>query len=775
MIRKPLTALGLALVVFAPGALGGCSQSKDDKVNVGVSAIIFQSRATMIDANGQVTVNVSGGNGQVIDYLRYMPGGSLSVLMPARPDGKVYNLTKDFPEADINGLDVSFDAKQAVFAMKKNANDHYHIYTINLEGLGNTTYKPDIHQLTAGDYDDFNPIYMAGRKIVFATNQMYTAMGTRADEYEHSRVVSQLASITVDGGDADRRLFSQNLSHTVAPFSRADGKLGYSRWEHLGPVNDVKVFAANPDGTQMVAVSGQHDKPGNSLVNIREIGPNQMVGIVTTRNRTIHAGSLLKIDSRNQSDPVCLGTDVAAMQGHACVDEEHAKYELLTPDVPTGNGPSPAGRYREPNVLPDGRLLVSWADGPVNDVNEQSVTPPDFGIYVFDPKTGKNQLVYNDRSKWDLGATPIAVRPEPPVIGDAQTSQDSTIPARIGSVDVSITSLNETVNGAQFNNVALRDALKQATKVRILEGFSSEAAKGVTLFGLTMHEGAAILGEAPVNADGSWLADIPAYIPFHLQPLDKFGLAIRSQGLWIQAEPGENRRCVGCHESRVGIGVPRLGQNPTVAEQKCAPGSKDPQCNYQIPIDQRVEYPWNANDTQGKPFIQDILTKKCASCHNASMNGNKAQEYYTVTMTSQASGTATQYRIPRLDLSDTPITVYYDRRVQSWNASYVSIFYPATIAMGGPGLSVMGNLPPMWGVPADARGSKLIEKMNVKAPDNTTAWNAALHPEDVGVTLTDEERQALIRSFDMGGQYYARQNTGFKPFTSDPTNGQSYK
>ena len=32
--------------------------------------------------------------------------------------------------------------------------------------------------------------------------------------------------------------------------------------------------------------------------------------------------------------------------------------------------------------------------------------------------------------------------------------------------------------------------------------------------------------------------------------------------------PGEDRRCVGCHESRTGIGAARLGQNPTVAEQK---------------------------------------------------------------------------------------------------------------------------------------------------------------------------------------------------------------
>ena len=90
-------------------------------------------------------------------------------------------------------------------------------------------------------------------------------MGTRADEYEHGRAALQLATISVDGGDADRQLFAQNLSHTVAPWLRYDGTIGYSRWEHLGRVNDVKLLVANPDGTQMLAVAGQHGKPVNSL------------------------------------------------------------------------------------------------------------------------------------------------------------------------------------------------------------------------------------------------------------------------------------------------------------------------------------------------------------------------------------------------------------------------------------------------------------------------------------------------------------------------------
>ena len=109
------------------------------------------------------------------------------------------------------------------------------------------------------------------------------------------------------------------------------------------------------------------------------------------------------------------------------------------------------------------------------------------------------------------------------------------------------------------------------------------------MFGLTMHEGAAVLGEAPVFQDGSWLPTCLPYIPVHLQPIDKFGLAIRNQQLWIQGMPGEDRRCVGCHESRTGQGVPAFGQNPTVAEQarrRERPTSPEA-------IAERTEFPWD--------------------------------------------------------------------------------------------------------------------------------------------------------------------------------------
>jgi hypothetical protein len=110
----------------------------------------------------------------------------------------------------------------------------------------------------------------------------------------------------------------------------------------------------------------------------------------------------------------------------------------------------------------------------------------------------------------------------------------------------------------------------------------------------------------------------------------------------------------------------------------------------------------------------------------------------------------------------------------SWATSYVSIFYPATLDMMPPGGMIVGTVPPKWGVPESARESVLIEKLNVKAADGTYAWDPATHkshPEDVGVTISDEDRAMLVRVMDLGGQYYSRQNSSYMPNQYDPTAG----
>jgi len=125
----------------------------------------------------------------------------------------------------------------------------------------------------------------------------------------------------------------------------------------------------------------------------------------------------------------------------------------------------------------------------------------------------------------------------------------------------------------------------------------------------------------------------------------------------------------------------------------------------------------------------------------------------------------TQYQIPYLSFSDTPLTVVYDRKTNTWMTSYVSVFYPATLSMMNGMVTVTGDVPPAWGVPESARESVLIEKLNPTAPDGSFAWDPATHkphPEDVGVAISAPDKlklvSSLVKVMDLGGQYYSRQN-----------------
>ncbi|MGB7729834.1 MAG: hypothetical protein WBL50_17520 [Candidatus Acidiferrum sp.] len=55
------------------------------------------------------------------------------------------------------------------------------------------------------------------------------------------------------------------------------------------------------------------------------------------------------------------------------------------------------------------------------------------------------------------------------------------------------------------------------------------------------------LGEAPVEADGSFFVKVPANQPVRFALLDAKGRIIREEHSWIWARPGEQRGCTGCH------------------------------------------------------------------------------------------------------------------------------------------------------------------------------------------------------------------------------------
>jgi hypothetical protein len=98
-------------------------------------------------------------------------------------------------------------------------------------------------------------------------------------------------------------------------------------------------------------------------------------------------------------------------------------------------------------------------------------------------------------------------------------------------------------------------------------------------------------------------------------------------------------------------------------------------------------------------------------------------------------------------------------------------------------VTVVGKVPPKWAIPSDARNSALIEKLNITSVSDATkyAWPLGEAFKDADIAggtrsdhakvagLTRDEEVMLIRTIDMGGQFYARQNSAFVKMSSgDP-------
>jgi hypothetical protein len=58
---------------------------------------------------------------------------------------------------------------------------------------------------------------------------------------------------------------------------------------------------------------------------------------------------------------------------------------------------------------------------------------------------------------------------------------------------------------------------------------------------------AVVLGNAPVEQDGSFYVRVPGDRPIRFSLLSKNGVVLRKERGWFWARGGEQRYCVGCH------------------------------------------------------------------------------------------------------------------------------------------------------------------------------------------------------------------------------------
>jgi hypothetical protein len=720
MSKKRSTVLLFAGILGGTAGLGckGSTDAPSDDSGVlpgGVESIIFLQRVAR------------SGTGNVFDYTSFRPGGKIVRLSPPSADGTLTNLTAGpiFDGADFMSWDLSYDARTIVFSARLKDDSHYQLYTMGVDGS-------NPQQITEGPDHYVYPVFVPGQRVMFMTSKSVEPGAKQfSDEYER-QTTTQVGIINMNG--TAETLGPRNLSHRVAPAVLPNGSVVYTEWRHLGVINDGHLRVMNADMTGMrEAFGGEGNGVTNSYLKARfaqEItspGGNKtyrLITVATSREETLQSGKLILVDLND--------------------DERTSKSTDLTPLVPGGEEPSQPniGRYydAEPVDAVNLKFLVSWADGPVQaELLEEAKTEANFGVYLFDGKTGRRFPVWDDPRMWDVMARPVAPRTEPAVTPTPVMQNEKSFV--LGALNVYESSVANIPAGS-------------AIKVRLLEGFSSEEGFP-NMFGLTEFDGQSLYGEVPVNADGSFAAKVPANTPLHMQVIDKFAMAVASEDIWISGRPGEQRFCGGCHESRSKLAPIAPGLTENVLRGAV---------NLDVPRAERISMDFSYEKIKGVPWnlaIQPIFDAKCIGCHDgdAAKPGNTS---YTVTdRTLMTSQTFT------FDLRGQKIALMVGEEAgdYEWPASYVSLMGLGE-ALGENVVEITGNRV-VYVEPGSARASLLFKKINPpqrfpSVDENVRAFPGPQHPADVGgQALTPEEYYRLILNVDMGGQFYSRENKGY--------------
>ena len=545
-----LTA-SISVVLALAFMAAGCRESAPEDIIVqeeSTEAIVF------VKTEGEETLN------------RSRAAGNLYKLSPISPDGVVTPLT-DFTGAVVFDPAVSFDGTKILFSMRPPGGSDQNIWEINANGSG-------LRQVTSGGGADFDPLYLPDGRIMF-TSSRHGGM----DEYNHSPA-EVLHTCNADGSGIERISF--NMSDDFDPTLLPDGTILYTRWEHFGTFNRFPLFFCNPDGTGAFHRYGPH---GRNFFHSQAMPDGRIIAIESTMvNEDAGPIAVLKLEA-GPADPVHSTTDT--------------HWDVLTTQVNNDGAPWAYGAFKYPFPLGDNTFVASYT---LPAAEESDV---DYGLYTFSLKQvgeGTQEspatisiedltFLYNDPNTNEYDAQLLAPHDPPPVI-------PSTVNA---SVDYGILTANDVFNRSTVDGQEVPvfgvDAIDE---VAVYVGIPTERGEAND-FSANEFEKRALLGFAPVQADGSFKMKVPADTPFSFATMDELRRGRVVKRTWMYLRPGEEiTNCTGCHQDREFSS--QLSANP------------DPIAATVVAHELNVR-PADYTYINYRDHIGPIVEAKCAGCH----------------------------------------------------------------------------------------------------------------------------------------------------------------
>ncbi|MEL6870854.1 MAG: hypothetical protein AAFO81_13725 [Pseudomonadota bacterium] len=588
--------------IVATAVLAACDSGGDEGDQVGFGSgqapdpvalefpIVYVKRPLPVDEDGEAVTE------DLREVLTFNIGADLFFRDRASPSTPDVNITGELTQglADIRDVSVSFDATKVAFAMRypfdENLDEEEQVtWNIWEFDIPTQTLRRVIESdITAEAGHDISPRYLPDGRIAFSSTRQRRSAAILLDEGkpqfpaldgDRNEPAFLLHTMQPDGQDIDQIGFNQ--SHELNPVVLDDGTIVFSRWDNVGPTNEINLYRINPDGTGLELLYGaqshdvDNDGQEEQFMQPQILADGTLVSLLKPFEGETTGGALVDIDVRNfiennQPNRNSIGATGPA-QRPATVNNVLAAADEI----------SPGGRYRSAYPLRDGtdRLLISWSQCRLQDIEdrilactEENLANPElqaapalYGIWIYD-RRDETQLPVVTPEEGFIFSDIVAAEPRTlaPVLlsGLNQFELDPTIADEgvgvlhirsvydVMGVDIAPGGIDTLADPA----VTVADA-RPARFLRIEKAVSIPDEELVdlpnTAFGAAgadrgMRE---ILGYAMIEPDGSVMTKAPADVAFGISIVDVNGRRIGSRHEnWLQLRPGELMTCNGCHE-----------------------------------------------------------------------------------------------------------------------------------------------------------------------------------------------------------------------------------
>jgi hypothetical protein len=526
------------------------------------------------------------------------PGGDVCVLNnPFSPDGSGQSvrhiLNGALGPGHVHGMDLWWNGDRVVFGYARARSDQppagwldrrtnydlrrseepTHLFEVGVDGRR-------LRQLTRSEWSDLDPTYAPNGDIVFVSERCGTSL--QCNEYDKDETSCNLYVMRPDGSGIRR--MSANKDGDYLPHTLDDGAIGYTRWEyHERSFAFIQsLWFVRPDGTGADAIFKQHFANPWALEDVRSIPRSRKLVAVAAGHHTLAVGPLVVVDAApGLNEPRGIGIVTPGVKP--------PEGGMDGVPVPEGGVADNGGFYSTPWALSEKFFLVSYNYGKETDATG-------YALYLVDV-FGNKELVFRDPAISCFVPVPLRPRPQPPVLTDT-----TDLKKDFATCAVSDASFGSEEIAGRIRYLRIAEPIGWPYDIkngghRYVEDHNCQKPTGEKRI-LDNWTPVRILGDVPVERDGSAHFRVPPDTAVYFQLLDENRMELRRMRSFISFQPGEQRACAGCHETRAV--VPRLA--PTALAAKRLPSALIPA-------------PWGDRPINFLRDVQPVLDRYCVRCH----------------------------------------------------------------------------------------------------------------------------------------------------------------